>query len=403
MGIEFRRRYNEENRSVAWVAVLIATFLYLAFYFWDRVIDDARSFKTLLVRLGVSAVFASLLLLPKAIFTRFLQPLMVVAIIVAGVGVVAIISIVKDGLYLGLGGVVLVLMFNFGFFRMLFVPSLISGIATCIAYNVAAIEGGLDSELIVANNFFLISALCSGGAVTYLLERLFRVQFLTDKELQIERARINMLLENLLPNRIAERLKSGEKRVAEGYSEATVLVSDLVGFTSLTKRLSAGHVVEILNDIFSIFDEMLGKHDVEKIKTIGDAYIVATGVGTTKSNSAESVADFALEMKSKIERFSKAQGFPLALRAGIATGQVISGVIGLKKQSFDIWGETVDHARRLNSLSDQGIIQVNEATYWRLRDKYEFKLGGKIEIESFRKVQTYFLIQRKISIPSGRR
>jgi adenylate cyclase len=400
LGVEFRRRYNEENSSVAWVAVLIGTFLYLAFYFWDRVLDDTRSTETLTIRAIVSAVFFSLLVLPKPVFSRFLQSLMAFIVVVAGVGVVAIISIIKDGLSLGLSGVVLVLMFNFGFFRMLFVPSVISGVAICLVYNFAALERGLHFDLILANNFFLVSALCAGGAVTYLLERLFRIQFFTDKELHVERELIDALLANLLPSRIVQRLKAGETSIAESNSEATVLVCDLVGFTSLTKRLSAIHVVEILNDVFSIFDEMTAKYEVEKIKAIGDSYIVAAGVGTTRGNGAEAVAEFALEIESQTEKYAKAHGFPIALRAGVATGQVISGVIGLKKQSFDIWGETVDQARRLNSLSDQGIIQVNEATYWRLRDKYDFRLGSKIEIESVGKVQTHFLLRRKISLGS---
>jgi adenylate cyclase len=402
--IKFRRRYNEENSSVARLALLTAALIYLAFYFFDRLIDDAHSTQTLAVRVIVSAVLISFLALPKMVFSRFLSPLMLSAIMVSGLGLLAIVYIAPAVLPVGgLSAVVLILMFSFGPSRMLFVPSMVCGIVFCVGYNLSAIEVGLTWRLIVANNFFLVSVLCCGGAVTYLTERLARVQFLTDRELQLERARVNAPIENLLPARIVERLKTGEPRIAESHSEATVLVCDLVGFTSLMKRLSASHVVELLNDIFSLFDEATGKHDVEKIKTIGDAYIVAAGVGTTRGNGVEAVADFVLEIESKVAEYAKARGFPIALRAGIATGQVISGVIGLKKQSFDIWGETVDQARRLNALSDQGLTQVNEAAYWRLRDKYDFKPGGKIEMDNLGKVQTYFLMHRKVLAPIGLR
>jgi signal transduction histidine kinase len=184
---EFKQHYNNISASVAWISLLLGEAIYMAFYFWDRVVDYANSSKTLIVRLIISVWFMIVTLFPRPMFTRYMQELMASTITLAGIGVVIIISIVRDGLVFAVSGVVLVLMFNFGFFRLLFVPALLSGIVICMSYSLAAITAGVNSAIIVANNFFLISALISGASITYLLERLFREQFLNERELSIER------------------------------------------------------------------------------------------------------------------------------------------------------------------------------------------------------------------------
>ena len=314
---DFKNQYNHNSARVAWFGAWIAQILYVAFYFWDRVIDVSVSTETLIIRIAVFSWFFLIVMLPRATFSRHLQAIFTASISISGIGVVIIISILKDGLNLGLSGVILVLMFNFGFFRLLFVPSLLSGGVVCISYDLAAIYNALPSSLIVANNFFLVSAFVSGASVTYLLERLFRIQFLGDKELALERNRTNMLMDNLLPNRIAERLKAGEKIIAESHGEATVFFSDLVGFTALTKRLSPGHLIEVLNDVFSTIDGLTEKYKVEKIKTTGDGYMVVSGVEKIMQNSAEAVADFSLEVVKAIRSYAEKHDFPLAMRIGI--------------------------------------------------------------------------------------
>ena len=184
---EFHRKYNEDSAPVARVGLIIGECLYVAFYFWDRVIDYTHSSNTLTIRLLVAAWFFVVTMLPSSLFRQHLQTLMTPSILAAGVEVVIIISIEFDGLNVGVSGVVLVLMFNFGFFRLLFVPSLISGVIICAAYNVAAVVSGLDTQRIIANNFFLFSAIISGASITYLLERLFRAGFITNTELARER------------------------------------------------------------------------------------------------------------------------------------------------------------------------------------------------------------------------
>jgi adenylate cyclase len=293
-----------------------------------------------------------------------------------------------DGLTVGLSGLVLTLMFNFGFLRLLFWPSLVAGVIMVLAYNVAGAYVNLAGTLLITNNFFLVSALVAGASITYTLEKLFRRQFLNEKEIRLERAKADALLDNIIPHHIADRLKAGERIVAESHGEATVLFADLVGFTSLTKRLSPNHLIELLNDIFSILDELTEKHGVEKVKTVGDAYMAVSGVDGKLKNSAEAIADFALDMVKAIGEYAKASGYPIAMRVGIATGQLISGVIGIRKVSFDLWGETVNLASRMETHSEQGSIQVTETTYWRLHNHFELIPKGKLHLEGFGPTQS---------------
>ena len=391
---EFSRRYNQEAANVARVALVLGILVFLSFYVWDRVLDVDNSLTTLVLRIGVAVAAIGALAIPRVIFVRNLQPIMVTLITGAGLMHALIMSIIKGGMMHGIAGVVLVLMYNFVFFRLRFFPSLAAGIIITAAHE-EAIRYCLPTDMFVVQNFFILSTLISGAAVSYLLESLFRTQFLTNRQLDAERRRANDLIEALFPTRIAERLEAGEKVIAESHAEASVLFSDLVGFTTLTEKLCPGQLVEVLNDYFSMLDQLTEKHGVEKIKTIGDAYMVVSGLSESERNTAEHIADFALEMRDAIQEYAEQHHFPLALRIGISTGQVISGVIGLKKPSFDLWGETVNLASRMESHSEPGQIQVSEAMYWRLHERYELTCRGGIEVKGLGRLETYFLTGKK--------
>jgi signal transduction histidine kinase len=183
----FRQHYNASSAPVAWIAGCLGLVLILVFHFWDRIIDSAHAGQTLMVRVVDAVLFVMILLIPRPYFARFLQLWTTSGVIAAGIGVAIIISLLQDGLMVGISGIMLVLMFNFGFLRLLFGPSLASGLVICIGYNVVAIAGGLEFSLVIANNFFFVSALFSGASVAYLLERLFREAFLADRALAQER------------------------------------------------------------------------------------------------------------------------------------------------------------------------------------------------------------------------
>lgn len=204
------------------------------------------------------------------------------------------------------------------------------------------------------------------------------------------------LLQNILPAPIAQRLKLQESIIADSFDEVTVLFADLVNFTELSAQIPPTKLVDLLNKIFSVFDRLTEKHGLEKIKTIGDAYMVVGGLPTSRPDHAEAVVEMALDMQQAINRFQRNDGKPFDLRIGINTGPVVAGVIGMKKFAYDLWGDTVNVASRMESTGMAGGIQVTAATYKLLKDKYVFEERDAITIKGKGEMITYWLTERKI-------
>ena len=204
------------------------------------------------------------------------------------------------------------------------------------------------------------------------------------------------LLQNILPSVIAQRLKLQDSIIADSFEEVTVLFADLVHFTEISAQISPTELVDLLNNIFSVFDQLSEKHGLEKIKTIGDAYMVVGGLPTPRLDHAEAVVEMALDMQQEITRFKRGDGKPFHLRIGINTGPVVAGVIGTKKFAYDLWGDTVNVASRMESQGQAGGIQVTAATYKRLKDNYVFQRRGAIAIKGKGEMITYWLIGRKV-------
>jgi class 3 adenylate cyclase len=213
-------------------------------------------------------------------------------------------------------------------------------------------------------------------------------------QLQAERAKSEHLLLNILPQRIAERMKKGEVDIAELHPDVTVLVADLVGFTTLAAHIGPDQVVYLLNEIFSGFDLLAEKHGLEKIKTIGDAYMAAGGLPLPRPDHAEAIAELALDLMAEIEKFNRAYNTSIHLRIGISTGSVVAGVIGRRKFAYDLWGDTVNLACRLESLGQAGTIQVSDLTYERLKDKYQFDASRSLDIKGRGKELVHALLGR---------
>lgn len=211
------------------------------------------------------------------------------------------------------------------------------------------------------------------------------------KLIQAERQKSERLLLNILPKPVADRLKQGEKIIADSYSEVTVLFADIVGFTKLSAQISPTELVILLNEIFSLFDSLAEQHGLEKIKTIGDAYMVVGGLPVSRPDHAEAVAGMALEMQHSLAEFNKKHGKALHLRIGIHSGPVVAGVIGAKKFSYDLWGDTVNTASRMESHGIVDGIQVTAATYERLKDQFLFEERGAIQVKGKGEMETYLL------------
>ncbi len=214
-------------------------------------------------------------------------------------------------------------------------------------------------------------------------------------QLRIEREKSERLLLNVLPKSIADRLKQGESTIADSFPDATVLFADLGDFTKMSSHVPATELVQMLNEIFSKFDWLAELHHLEKIKTIGDAYMAVGGLPTPRPDHAEAVAEMALDMQKVVSRMNTGDGRKFELRIGISSGPVVAGIIGSKKFIYDLWGDTVNIASRMESLGQLGAIQVSAATYEHLKDKYAFERRGKIEVKGKGKMTTFFLTGRK--------
>ncbi|MGB3693932.1 MAG: adenylate/guanylate cyclase domain-containing protein [Spirulinaceae cyanobacterium] len=213
-----------------------------------------------------------------------------------------------------------------------------------------------------------------------------------ENALRIEQRKSETLLLNIFPAAIAEKLKQAHQSIAEQYEEVTILFADIVGFTPLAASISPKEIVDILNQIFSAFDQLTQRHGLEKIKTIGDAYMVVGGLPTPKPDHAEAIAQMALDMQACIGNFSREEGEPFQIRIGINTGPVVAGVIGKNKFIYDLWGDAVNVASRMESSGDPGKIQVSAHSYELLKGKYNFEERGKIAVKGKGEMTSYWLV-----------
>jgi adenylate cyclase len=216
------------------------------------------------------------------------------------------------------------------------------------------------------------------------------------EQLQSEREKSERLLLNILPQSIAARLKEGETTIADSFPCVTVLFADLVDFTRLAARISAPEVVRLLNEVFSQFDWLAELHRLEKIKTIGDAYMVVGGLPMPQADHAVAVAEMALDMQKVVGRMGALGGIKLHLRIGISSGPVVAGIIGSKKFIYDLWGDTVNIASRMESQGELGTIQVSEPAYELLRETHFFRERGSIDVKGRGSMTTYFMLGRKV-------
>jgi ligand-binding sensor domain-containing protein/class 3 adenylate cyclase len=210
-----------------------------------------------------------------------------------------------------------------------------------------------------------------------------------------ERNKSEDLLLNILPPSIAERLKWGETTIVDTFESATVLFSDMVGFTKIAARVSPEELIVMLNRMFSVFDQLAEIHGVEKIKTIGDAYMAVAGVPIPNEQHAAAIAAMALDMQQAIRELAETENLPISIRVGMHSGYLTAGVIGEKKFAYDLWGDTVNTASRMESSGEAGRVQCSEAAYQLLKDTFDFEERGTIEVKGKGAMKTYFLLGQK--------
>jgi class 3 adenylate cyclase len=199
------------------------------------------------------------------------------------------------------------------------------------------------------------------------------------------------LLLNILPEPIADRLRRGERLIADGFDDVTLLFADIVGFTEMSGSMRPDELVEVLNDVFTVFDHLVDEHHLEKVKTIGDAYMVVGGLTDPSPDHPERVARMAIALAARIARIEAAERLGIRFRVGISCGPVVAGVIGTKKFIYDIWGDTVNLASRMESTGVPGRVQVSAAAEARLRERFQLEPRGLVEIKGKGLLPTWFL------------
>jgi adenylate cyclase len=236
--------------------------------------------------------------------------------------------------------------------------------------------------------FFVLNVVGVTG-VAYVLLQYF------EREREREHAKSERLLLNVLPAPVARRLKQDEGVIADAHENVTVLFADIVDFTPLSARLPAHDLVAVLDRVFAAWDELAERHGVEKIKTIGDAYMVAGGIPLPQADAGCAIAEMALEMGPALARIADDTGLPLEARIGIDTGPVVAGVIGRAKFIYDLWGDTVNTASRMESYAAPGTIQVTPPTRKRLWERYVLRPCGAIDVKGKGRMDPYMLIGRR--------
>ena len=210
-------------------------------------------------------------------------------------------------------------------------------------------------------------------------------------QLDQEFQRSEELLLNILPPTIAKRLKQGDDPIVDNFDGVTILFADLVGFTKASAKLDPNFLIRYLNDVFAAFDTIVESSELEKIKTIGDAYMVVGGLGHDADKHAERVLDVALGFQDALKIVNQAYSIDFQLRIGVHSGSVIAGVLGLKKFAYDIWGDAVNTASRMESHSEPGEIQITAETYHLVKHRFECVSRGLVEIRGKGDIETYFV------------
>ena len=287
---------------------------------------------------------------------------------------------------------ILLLLALVGVTRVRFRPATITTALTVppVEYVLIARRSSLDAALL--ESLGLITFAIVALTVAFVLERSKRIAFLAQRELTAERKRSDDLLHNILPESIAQRLRENPGAIAESAEAATVLFADIVGFTPFSSELPPDEVVELLDLLFGKFDDLCEDRSIYKVKTIGDAYMAVAGIPRPDPDHAASIVELAFDMQRAATAIAPLWPTDLMLRIGISSGPVVAGVIGHKRFAYDLWGDTVNTASRMESHGLPNRIQVSETTYDLLKDRYAFGDPHEMDIKGKGAMPTYFLL-----------
>lgn len=382
-------------------ALLIAAALYALFTALDFIVVPEGQWATLLVRfvIAIPTFLLGYYATYRPFFRKRIQVVIAFVILIAGIGLAFIALLygeLKTDLYLA--GTLLPIFWAFIYSGLRFDNAVKVVLILLFVFNIIFLfASNLTQTTLVIYNFFLICSIIIGMLGGYTIEQYFRRDYINQKQLKLEKRENENLLLNILPAHIAKELKETSGTIAKDYEKITVLFTDLVGFSELSTHHSAIEVVSILNEIFSRFDALTDKFKLEKIKTIGDAYMVTSSLTNDGDNLAVNVAEFALAVRKTLNEYNEMSGHNIKIRTGMHTGEAVAGVIGVKKFVYDVWGNTVNIASRMESKCPVGAIQVSEQCYQNLLNDFNFEPRGLIKVKGFHDMNTFLLLDKKAS------
>jgi class 3 adenylate cyclase len=351
--------------------------------------------------LGVPIGLVSFALTYLPNYRRFWQPLLTAAILFSGLVWVAHRALVDDSRPdWAYAGNMLILIFAYILSRLQFRYSALVGLALIVMHNVGAIFIIHDSaNNVIFGDYFLLVTAFIGTVGAYVLERSARLLFIRERDLDRERGRSEGLLRNILPEQIADRLKQRDPatehgHIAQAYGEVTVVFADLVDFTQQSSRSQPPEIVEVLDQVFSRFDALAERFGLEKIKTIGDAYMAVAGVPEARNDDVEVAAQMALAIREEVRELQWPSGDQMTVRIGMATGPAVAGVIGTRKFAYDLWGDTVNTAARMESNGIPNEIQVSDTVHERLGGLFRFSEPHIVNLKGKGPTPARFLLGR---------
>lgn len=396
---EFRYDYVVRLRPQVQIVLVLGGICYYVFFVADRVINLEQSEITHGIRAAFTFLcWLSALMLFSERTHRYLEGIQTSLITLASILMALFYAILGSGdEYITLA-ILFIILFNLALLRVRFLYVVSFSLITLIAYTVTQIAVAQNTlQLFVINYLHIVAAIILGLFAFWTRETDARNQFILKRQLRDSRLQVEELIHSMLPRQIVERMRAGETTIADSYGEVSIVFADLVKFTQLTRQLAPNHLVEILNKLFSKFDELALAHRVEKIKTIGDAYMAVGGMEKGDSLHAERAVEFAFGMLRSVQDLSREIGIDLNVRVGLHVGPIIAGVIGTRKPAFDCWGDSVNMASRLESSAVSGGIQISETARWRLQHKYRVVENAEVDIKGVGMTKTYAIYPDALS------
>lgn len=400
----FRAAHTKKTLIQVRTALVIAASMYSLFAVLDVLMLPNDTSHALVVRFGfaVPAFVIGFFLSFSTVVRKKLQVMVATIIFVAGLGIVFITLIYDETMSdLYLAGTLLPLFWAFLFSGLRIVAATIVTASLVAAYEVMILFfSNYSTSAFISYNFYLFSCTLIGMLGGYNIERHYRLDYINNRIINSKRRENEKLLLNILPQAIADELKRKPGTIANRFDKITILFADIVDFTLMSSRRSAVEIVEILNEVFSLFDNITERYGLEKIKTIGDSYMVAGGLKHTNHDAVVDVAEFALCIQDELQKYNERTQSNIKLRIGIHTGPAVAGVIGVKKFIYDIWGDSVNIASRMESTGLPGEIQVSDATYQLLKNSFIFRDRGMIAIKGKGDMRAYILLGKPVETHS---